>query len=311
MRLLALTMVLTLACKGKDTSDDTASGDTDTDTDADTDTDDSKTFEDFVNVTDTPTGDFTGFDGYDNNGGWITQNVDTSLQELVPMDGVITDFQEGDPVKDATLQIWYSDQATGAPDVITTSDATDGTVSGFDVYSCKPMALLVSTDPELEETKPTYEVHQTYKYANPLDDEYNSVSTTTYALIPGLLGIDPDPDKGIIAGTAYDVNEDPIQGAQVVVRDSSGNIPSSLTVKYFVEEFPNREQPYTSSDGLWVAINVPAGDWNVEMYVSDGSGGFKEMGATELTVVADSINISSIYTGIGDGVKYHDSCLVK
>lgn len=309
MRLLALTLVLALACNGEDKTTDT--GD-ESDTDSDTDTDQGDpTFEDFINVTDSPTGDFTGFDGYEATGGWITQNVDTALQVLAPMVGVIEDFQEGEPVTDATLEVWRSDVASGAPDVITSSGADDGNVSGFEVYSCKPMALLVSTDPELENTKPTYEVHQTYKSATTLDDTFNSVSTTTYRLIPGLLGVDPDLDKGIIAGTAYDVNEDPIEGAQVVVRDADGNIPSSLVVKYFYEEFPNREQPYTSADGLWVAINVPTGDWNVEMYVSDGAGGFKEMGATTLTVVADSINISSIYTGIGDGVKYHDSCLVK
>ena len=130
----------------------------------------------------------------------------------------------------------------------------------------------------------------------------------TYQIIPSLLGVSPSPSKGIIAGTAFDVNEDPIEGAQVIVTDASGAIAGGSVVKYFVDSFPNRSQLYTSADGLWVAINVPPGTWNVSMYVANAEGGHDEMGSTVVEVAADSINVSNIYTGYGTGVKLPAAC---
>ena len=124
-----------------------------------------------------------------------------------------------------------------------------------------------------------------------------------------LLGVTPDSDKGIIAGTAFDCNEEKIEGAQVVVRDDDGNIPETLIVKYFVDEWPNRYQEWTSADGLWVALQIPEGHYYVEMW-GLVSGELALPGKTELSIFTDSINISNIYSGIETGVKYPDSCLV-
>jgi hypothetical protein len=35
------------------------------------------------------------------------------------------------------------------------------------------------------------------------------------------------------------------------------------------------------------------------------------MGATNVNVIADSINISSVYIGYGDGISYPSSCLTE
>ncbi len=267
-------------------------------------------FEDFVFVTDAPSGDFTGFEsGYDGAGAWLTNPTPSSTDEI-SLSGTVEDFESGDSVSDATLEIWHSDSVSGAPDSFAVSGG-DGAVSGLTVPNCTPVTYKVTTDEQLGETKPTIEAHAVYQGAGSDSDTFNSVSTTTYQIIPSLLGVSPDPDKGIISGTAYDINEDKIEGAQVVVKNAAGDIPGSLVVKYFVDDFPNRNQQYTSPDGLWVAVNVPPGDWTVEMYVSDGAGGHLLMGATELTVIADSINISNIYTGYGDGVKLPDSCAAR
>ena len=141
-----------------------------------------------------------------------------------------------------------------------------------------------------------------------IETEFNSVSSTTYTMIPGLLGISLDEDKGVIAGTAFDCNGDPAQNLQVVVMDATGDIPDSLVVNYFKEEWPVKDQPWTSEDGLWVASNMPAGDWSIQLWgILDGE--LVQLGATTLTTFADSVNISNIYTGFGDGLKYPDSCL--
>ncbi len=296
------------ACGGKtETTDDTGGGDAGDGGAADG---GSASFDDYIDVTDPPSGDFTGFEGgYDAAGGWLSQAVDPEKQVTAPFAGTVEDFQEGTAVADATVEMWFNDSVSGAPDAIGASDS-DGAVALSDVPVCAPLTYRTSTDPDLDETKNTIEAHQVYDYTDgTIDDTLNSVSTTTYRLIPGLLGVDPDPARGIIAGTAYDVNEDKIEGAQVIVQDADGNIPDGLVVHYFIDDFPNRDQPTTSADGLWVAINVPVGDWNVDMYVSDGAGGHLLMGRTTLTVEADSINIANIYTGYGDGVKYPDGCL--
>lgn len=269
-------------------------------------------FADFIDVTEGATGDFTGFEGgFDAAGAWLTQDVDPEAQTTTTLDGEVSDFESGNAVTGATVEFWYSDAVSGVADAKDESD-DNGEVSISDMPVCTPMTYKVSTDPSLDATKDTYEAHQIYSVGEgelKVDDELNSVSVTTYRLIPSLLGVTVDDDKGIIAGTAYDINEDQIMGAQVVVRDDNGNIPEDLVVKYFVEDFPNRDQPYTSEDGLWVAMNVPEGTWNVEMYISDGAGGHYLMGNTVVEVFPGSINISNTFTGYGDGIRYPDSCL--
>jgi hypothetical protein len=178
----------------------------------------------------------------------------------------------------------------------------------------------VTTDPLLTPTKTTYKAHHIYPpaEAGTVDDGlFVSVSDVTYRLIPTILGVSVDPDKAIIAGTAYDalrdaatdssIDEGKIEGVQVVVYDEDGNIPPELTVNYFTDGFPDRDQLWTSPDGLWVAANVPPGNLRAEMWgVVDGE--LRLLGATLLFSEADSINISNIFAGFGDGVKYPFAC---
>ena len=99
----------------------------------------------------------------------------------------------------------------------------------------------------------------------------DSVSRVTYQLIPSLLGVSVDEDKGVIAGTAFDCNGEEIEGAQVIVKDANGDIPDDLVVNYFRDSFPNRDQLWTSADGLWVAANVPEGELTIELYIYNGT----------------------------------------
>lgn len=262
-------------------------------------------FDEFINVTVTSTGDQTCFDGLT----WNTQTVDPlKAGHEISADYEVLDFESDDPVSDATIEIWFDNLITGTADSTAVTGA-DGTVGGpYPV--CQAVAYKVWTDPDLDETKVTFEVNQVGVYTeSSMTVEFNSVSSTTYAIIPSLLGVSPDADKGIAAGTVYDCDGEPIMGAQVLVRGTDQSIPESLVVKYFVDEFPNRGQEYTSEDGLWVAINIPAGDAIAEAYVADGLGGYTLIGKANMSVQADSINIASIYTGIEDGVYYPENCL--
>ena len=282
--------------------------DTDTQTQDTNDVTESDRFSDFVYVTEAPNGDLSCFEGgFESQGDWVAQIPLAEKQQEVSFAGQVIDFESDDPVSEATVEIFLSNVAYGAPDVSIESDTT-GSVSGT-ITTCSPYTYRVSTDPVLEETKVTIDANQVAGFDTSASPEFNSVSRATYAVIPSLLGVSPDADKGVVAGTAYDCNGDPIEGAQMIVRDESGAIPESLVMKYFVDDFPNRNQEWTSEDGLFVAINVPVGEWTIEMYVSDGSGGFSLMASSSVNVLADSINISSVYSSAGDGIRYPSSCL--
>jgi hypothetical protein len=308
-----LACAATLACSGGDKgggSDDSGAGGEGSGDGGDGGGGGGGGFDDFINTTSTPVGDFAGFEnGYEGAGGWLDPGTpDSSCVVERPIRAKVEDFQDEYGVQEATIEIWNVDAISGAPDVTMVSDSS-GMVSGADVLVCQALTYKATTDPVLDDTKPTFEAHNVYAFTSgEVDDYFNSVSKATYQLIPSLLGVSVDPSKGTAAGTVYDMNGDPVQGAQVIVTSTSGDIAGDTVVKYFIERFPNREQPDTSEDGLWVAVNIPPGDWTIDAYVSDGAGSHLLMGRTTVTVFADSINIGNISVGY-DGIKYPDSCL--
>ncbi|MBW2254275.1 MAG: hypothetical protein JRI25_06715 [Deltaproteobacteria bacterium] len=241
---------------------------------------------------------------------WLTQTVDVTLQLDEQRTELVHDFENETPVYEATVEVWLDDVVDDSPDH--TQHVDDNGYVTLSLPSCAPMAYRTSTPVELLETKDTYEAHQIYEpVATGEEAPFQSVSRTTYLVIPNLMGISVDPEASIIAGTLYDCNGDPVERGEVRVVDGSGEEPDGAIVKYFVQNFPNRDQPYTSADGLWVAINVPVGTWTVEGHVSDGAGGRDVIGATVLQTYADSINISNIHTGFGEGIRYPDACLLS
>ncbi|MFZ5476080.1 MAG: hypothetical protein ACOZNI_04840 [Myxococcota bacterium] len=300
---LALSALLLTACPSGDGNEDTdKTGDTDTDTQ----TGDERAFTDFVDVeTNYVAGDTSCYAGT-----LGTETPDPTCVTEAEVSGVVEDFQEGEGVPDITVQVWNDDDISGSASATTQADESGNFSTTIPV--CQPFGYGTSTPPEWEETKDTYEVHQIYGPG--VDDVvFNSVSFATSRLIPGLIGVEWDESTGIIAGAVYDCNEDPVQYAQVFFHDGSGAVPSVGDVFYFSitgdTELPtSREnQAYTNTNGLWVAVNVPAGDWQVEAYGWDGSQHVM-LGATQLTIKAGSVNISNIYMGISDGLSYPDSC---
>lgn len=297
-------LISLLACGDKDTT----SGDSSSGVDV---------FADYINVSQTPTAESgtelsTCFTPGDD---WLAQSPDSSCAAEHSFTGTVEDFESGDGVADASLEIFYGDRfIEGQADYETVSDP-NGDVSGT-LMSCTPTTYRAYTDPALDETKITIQSHEVYDYdaTGEIGVNFNSVSSTTYNIIPGLLGVTVQPGQGIVAGTALGCggDGDPIEGAQVIVRDAeTGDYLEDYVVKYFVEEFPNRDQPHTSADGLWVAVNLPPTRVTVEMWTWDGSDHVLQ-GETSMDIVPDSINIANVFTGSGGengGVIYPDSCL--
>ncbi|MCO4747959.1 MAG: hypothetical protein KC912_24415 [Proteobacteria bacterium] len=295
MRSTLIFAAFLVACNGPSTNDDDDSGVV------------VDPFEVYINTTATATGDHTCYDPASET--WNSQTVDTDKIADYPFGGIVADFETEDAVPDATVDVWLADEFDGAPDATGVSD-TNGAVT-ITLPSCQAMTYRTTTDPVAEETKDTFEAHQIFDVpsSGTIDEDLNSVSTITYRLIPSLLGVSVDDDKGVIAGTAFDCNGEAIEGAQVIVKSASGSIEEGVTVNYFRENFPNRDQLETSADGLWVASNVPEGTLTIELYTYNGTD-YDLIGATEVPSLASSINISNIYEGFGDGVRYPDGCLV-
>ncbi|MFT5455959.1 MAG: hypothetical protein ACI9K2_002443 [Myxococcota bacterium] len=279
-------------------------------------------FDELINVEVEASADLTGFTPGDDveTTQWLTQTVDPALQGgEYDILGLVEDFESGSGVDKAEVALWLANSFSPTADVTAESDSVgDVAVRG---PSCEPVLYRVTTDPVLGETKTTFKPNQIYPHpgeAAAIDGAYfTSVSSITYQLIPTILGVVIDPDLAIIAGTAFDITRDPswpsddpagkIEGAQIIVYDADGNIPDTLAVNYFVSDFPDRDQKYTSPDGLWVASNVPPGDLRVEMW-GRVDGELKLLGATELFSETDSINIANVYAGYRDGVKFPASC---
>lgn len=306
--LWSLGLVLATGCSGDDGKDGNSDGDNP----------DGDRFAEFINVTVDATGSLDCFTPGEDwaSTEWLVGSADPANQVEYPINGFVEDFEEETAVDGATVSLWLDNVVDATPDLTAVSDNNgDVTLSG---PACSPISYRVTTEGGPTPTKTTYEVHQVFSPptgASIDDATFVSVSEVTYQLIPGILGVSVDEDKAIIAGTAYDCTRDPddngdggqIEGAQVIVYDADGNIPDSLQVNYFTESFPDRDQPHTSADGLWVAANVPAGDLRVEMW-GNVDGTLTLLGASELSSEADSINITNLFTGYGDGVKYPAAC---
>jgi len=303
MRFLPLTLTLLAACGGSTTTDD--GSDTDNNSNSQT------AFETFVNVEDPVIGDLS---CYTAGTDWATMDWnEPTIAPVAQLDSAVTmlveDFETEEAVPDSTVEIWLDDIASGTPDDVVTT-GSDGLASFESLPTCSPFAYRVSTDPLLDETKITLAAHKILPAQAGGSETFTSVSKLTYQLIPTILGITPLPEYAIIAGTAYDCNKEPLEGVQVVVYDENGEIPESLRVEYFKERFPSRDQPYTSDDGLWVAINVPPGALRVEMWANHENE-LVLLGATTLESYADSINLSNAYAGNGDGRYYPADCLLS
>ena len=213
-KLILTSLVLTVACGDKGEGEDSGTSGDDTATTAVG----GGVFEDFINVTDAHIGNIECF-----TGSLTTEEPAENCVAQRSMAGQVLDFQEDDPVDEATVEFFWADAIFGAPDEVVTADANGS--FNVEMNTCEPYTYRVTTDPVLDATKTTIESHDVLPNKgaiNPVSHEVNSVSSVTYALIPTLLGVSPDVTKGIVAGRAYDCDGNNIEGLQVVIDDGNG-----------------------------------------------------------------------------------------
>lgn len=305
-RLLWLTLVL--GCSDKD-GDDTGGGADSADSGDSADSADSgeeeltqeELFAKWVTVTDAAVGDMACYDGT----AWVSESPAAACQTVAEIgEGQVTDFANGGAIAGAEVSYYFGDTVSDPGGYVATSDA-EGYITGS-LPVCRPVACKVSTTDGL--TQDTYEFHIIYGAGSTVNPDPISVLSDTWITIPSIFGVTIVEGKGVVAGEAQDCNGDTLQNAQVILRDAAGDIPPDMALGYTFNGIPSRTYKATTEDGVWIAMNVPPGDYTAEMYVSDGAKGQTLVGKAPVSAFADSVSIVIVVGGREDGLDYPESC---
>jgi len=227
------------------------------------DTDDTEVPE--LSVDEAPSGDLSCFSGT------LESPASTAAGDVV-LDVRVRDWETGDTVGNPTVDFSGLGSVEGD---------SDGELGKLELPACVAITATLSTAAELDETKPT--THARMLTPSASDWTLSSLSKITWQIIPSLLGVQQGPGRGMVLGRVADCSGEPLDHVQVVWEGGGGGY-------YFVDEFPNRDQLWTSDDGFFAVLNAPAGSGQLSAWAWDGSSHVKVAGAT-LEVAEDSVRI--------------------
>jgi hypothetical protein len=181
----------------------------------------------------------------------------------ISITAVATDFQNKTPVAGATVSFFTTTSNTvgnASPGITATTDSNGLAVVTLPTGTPFVAAGFSSTD------IPTYQFGEILSASNA-----NSlfpvllVSTGTVQLISGLAGTSVDTTKGSLAGTVWDCSGNPIENATVYLVDAATGMTVTAVITYFTPsgslDIPSPSQKLTSSDGLFLAMNIPPGTY--------------------------------------------------
>ena len=193
----------------------------------------------------------------------------SATDTMVSATFVVADFEDDFAVEGVQLEVFYSNSATGTPDL----DATnlDETDENGEVTALVPGGRSIAYRVVGGETPlyPPGVVQTSIEYDVPTPDadgltvDAISVSQHTYMLISTVLGITPDPAKGILAGGFKDCSGDEIEGVVARMYDSTGGLcqgENECLDRYFIDDVPAQDQWWSSADGLFGVLQIPAGE---------------------------------------------------
>lgn len=239
------------------------------------------------------------------------------------LQGFVEDFQDETPVAGAQIRIWLDNDPTGSVESAleaTTDNNGQFSISASEgIMSCSPFAARVWTEFDPPETYQTFQNNIILSGSSPFSETLNSVSYSTYQLLPLTVGVEPEAGKGIAAGRVTDCNGDPVSGAEASVGTvdwASGTITEAegYAMRYFRDDEPAHDQLNISDDGLFGGMNVPPGEvWSLLIWgipqdeshchmTEDGSTVIRPdsneayclLGLSSITVQPDSVNIANI-----------------
>jgi hypothetical protein len=196
----------------------------------------------------------------------------------------LTEFRSGNAVEGACVR-FYSDNMVPMSDScgsgsgattdqngqITVSSPTEGWYA-YRVFGSE------DTDPALV---PTVQINELAPASGGGSVEATAVSSSTANLIAIGAGIRRGEGTGFVAGTIYDCTADsdspkPVWGTEIRIADSEGNYieegggtldPNIFYFNGEEDSGPDTEQPYTNTDGLYAAVNLPMDGNTTEFFV--------------------------------------------
>jgi hypothetical protein len=193
------------------------------------------------------------------------------------------DFEDQTRVEGLTVEVYLGNRIEGTPDFTLGPTDADGFTEAVDVPAQALIATRVLAVPNVARTTVEFDVETPTQ-----DGEVRAlvVLDSTYRVVPAAVAVTIQAGKGIVAGKFSDCDGEAVAGIIATVEGQSPDI------RYFVDEFPAREPDVTTEDGLFVAINIDPGDYQVVLEGRLQAGGpLVEVGRREVQVIADSINV--------------------
>lgn len=231
-----------------------------------------------------------------------TPSDDVASEVEVKLTTKVTDFQTGNAVPNATVEVFENQDYMNVEDTAT-SDATTAEVTLTIPAGVKRFGYRMTSSSSM----PTFLLNQTLP--SPTEPEQTvgsiqSVSNATAQTLPALIGQTRTPGTGVVAGALRDCQGREISGFIATVSSTSGsvNIVSGADTYYFDSAVGlpvhHNRQKYASADGLFMIIEIPGttGKGYVQMWgfpteadLAMGMAGLKLVAELEVPIVPDTV----------------------
>ncbi len=216
-----------------------------------------------------------------------------------PLDLTVLDFQDSDPVKGATVEVYTSLDKVNAMTPDATSTPTDdmGKTSltvppgSYRVIFRTYGGVIVKVGQDPITTLDTYEFNRTYNDPNRL-----SVSQKTKNALPALVNVFADDTQGVVAGSLHDCDDKEVGGTLISLKSTGGAVDPANNFYFNADvDLPSREQLWASADGLFVGLNLPPGNVTLDVYGRmSANAGLTHLGSDVLPVRANAITIVQV-----------------
>jgi hypothetical protein len=236
--------------------------------------------------------------------------VMTSTQ-AISISGVIEDFQNNEPVDNATIEA-FDDLDFSAPVAMANAMAPD---AAFTLNIPSGMAKSrMNFRMKAPNWLDTYALNIAVDINNPTITGMtrNAVSVATATALPAFIGVERTEGLGVLAGVAVDCDGDELEGVIATVSSTSSKsnnaaptFVAGAQVYYFSNGDPDlpvrrTSQTSTNKDGLFVIIEIPPTSgsstyflqtwaFTSEADVADGLDGLTLLSELESPVVGDSV----------------------
>jgi len=264
-------------------------------------------FTDYVGDTDPVGGDLSCWGGTLEN-----TAMDSAKMTDIVLNGQSVDHQSSDPHPNISVDLFYGDDHNATADLNFTTDGAGRSADGLTVPACQAVSYIATRDGGDEApAPPTLLQHKVWDIdEDPLNYDFRSVSEGTVNLVTGpvFYSLEIEAGKGMMFGRAFDCIFESVVNAQIVIRDADCKISTEALVGYTTNELPDPYARATTADGFYFGINIPAGDWFVDMYGQNADGGFDLLGSAPATVEPDTVTLVDVAIGRSDGLVVPMAC---